>query len=420
MRHFLVYGRTRVSLRDRIRDPNIFRVFAATMASGVAFGMALSLLAPYLHKRGLDKRTIGGLATWFAAGVVLLALPMGRLVQKFSAKITLATAFIGYAFTASVFPFLDSYTAIAGVRLLDGAFSVAVWMSSETILLSRVGPGNKGYVMSLYAITMAIGYVLGPLVSRALVTVAPLSAGFLGAGVVAVAAGIFVALTVDRDLPAVPPDADGPGAGNTTASPAGSTRAILWRIKNSCYATFAFGYFQASVVVFLPIFLVEQKGVSTEQTILIPAFFASGMLLFTNLGGRLGDQHGHLKIMRYLASIGMAMTLGFVFLDSFPLMGGAVFVAGATFATMSPLSLALQGVVIHPSEYHRSNALYNAFYASGMLVGPLVSSTIFAHYGGGAMLYHLAAMWLGFVVFSVIFRNDDPAAHALIMRVEPA
>ncbi len=406
-------------IRDRIRDPNIFRVFAATMASGIAFGMALSLLAPYLHNRGLDKRTIGGLATWFAAGVVLLALPMGRLVHRFSAKVTLATAFIGYAFTASAFPFLDSYAAIAGVRLLDGAFSVAVWMSSETILLSRVGPTNKGYVMSLYAITMAIGYVLGPLFSRALVTVAPLSAGFLGAGVVSVVTGVFVALTVDRDLPSIIPQGTD-AAGNTMASPAGSSRAILWRIKNSCYATFAFGYFQASVVVFLPIFLVEQKGVSTEQTILIPAFFASGMLLFTNLGGRLGDRHGHLKIMRYLASIGTAMTLGFVFLDSFPLMGGAVFVAGATFATMSPLSLALQGVVIHPSEYHRSNAMYNTFYAAGMLVGPLISSTIFAHYGGGAMLYHLAAMWMGFVTFSVVFRNDDPAANVLRASLIPA
>src|SRR5580704_10078198 len=50
--------------------------------------------------------------------------------------------------------------------------------------------------------------------------------------------------------------------------------------------------------------------------------------------------------------------------------------------------------------------MYNAFYAAGMLMGPKVSSLLFAHYGGGAMLLHLAAMWMAFVIFTVVFRSD--------------
>ena len=30
--------------------------------------------------------------------------------------------------------------------------------------------------------------------------------------------------------------------------------------------------------------------------------------------------------------------------------------------------------------------------------------------GGAVMLYHLAALWCGFVVFSLVFFSDDPAA----------
>jgi MFS family permease len=162
------------------------------------------------------------------------------------------------------------------------------------------------------------------------------------------------------------------------------------------------------VVLFLPLFLIESKGITREQTILIPAFFAVGMLLFSNVAGRLGDRFGHLLLMRVLGAIGTMMIVGFVVLSSYAAMCCAVFVAGASLATISPVSLALQGVIVEPQDYSRSNAIYNVFYAAGMLTGPLASSFIFGHSGGGAMLVHLAIMWTSFVLFTVAFANDDP------------
>jgi MFS family permease len=96
-------------------------------------------------------------------------------------------------------------------------------------------------------------------------------------------------------------------------------------------------------------------------------------------------------------------------------MAAAVFVAGATLASISPVSLALQGVIVEHTEYSRATALYNAFYAAGMLMGPPVSSLIFAEHGGAAMLFHLAALWFAFFLFTIAFRHDDPAAR----KVEP-
>ena len=43
-----------------------------------------------------------------------------------------------------------------------------------------------------------------------------------------------------------------------------------------------------------------------------------------------------------------------------------------------------------------------------MLLGPPVSSWLFAKYGGGAMLYHLAGLWAAFVTFTIVFAADDP------------
>jgi MFS family permease len=393
-------------IRERVGDPNIYRVYATTVALGIAYGLALSVLAVHLNQRGFGEIAIGKLAAWFAAGLVALSLPLGGLIRRFSAKTTLAAALFGYALTIGVFPLLHSFAAIATVRFVDGACSVGVWVSSETILLMRARREHKAYATSLYAIAIAVGYVVGPLVGRLTVAVMPIAYTFEVSALLALLTSVYAALTIDPDPVTGPPNDDAEPEAPAERS---SVLALLWRIKTSAFATFSYGYFQASVVLFLPLFLMKSKGILKEQTILIPAFFAAGMLLFSNYAGRLGDRRGHLGVMRVLASIGLTMILSFAYLDSYSAMCAAVFVAGASLASISPVSLALLGVV--SSEHGRATSLYNAFYAIGILLGPLASSVIFEARGGAVMLYHLAALWIGFVLFSVAFYKDDPAVE---------
>lgn len=401
-----------VQLKDRIPDPNIRLIFVGIFILGLAYGVSLALVGLFLDERGFEKREIGTLAVWFAGGIVALSLPMGWFIRRFSARAALIASLFGYAVAVAAFPLMPGYTSIAAVRVLDGACSVGIWVSCETILLSRAEKGQKAFVTSLYAMAMATGYIIGPLLAKGIVAAADMKTAFFTSGVLAALAGLLIALRLDPDV-AESHEADAPAtASGPSPLPAVSGGSILWRIKTSCFATFAYGYFQASVVLFLPLYLVEQKNIPADRTILVPAFFAAGMLLFTNVAGRYGDRHGHLALMRKLAVIGFFMILGFVFLDAFWSMCVAVFIAGAALASISPLSLALQGVVTRPSELSRANAVYNVFYASGMLLGPLMSSVIFDSRGGIPMLYHLAALWAAFILFTVVFRGDDPRAVA--------
>jgi MFS family permease len=409
-------------VRDRIKDPNIWLIYAAIFLLGIAYGISISITAIFLDARGYTKSDIGTLAAWFALGIVALSLPMGALIRRFSGRTTLVASLLGYAAVVTAFPYMPSYTAIAGVRFLDGAFSVGIWASCETILLLRSDKDNKAFVTSLYAICMAVGYVLGPVIAKGLVAVAPMTLAFLVSGAIATASALVVLLLLEREPledahvpePEFDPSLDAQQTGGLYRAPA-PTRAplssgeILWRIKTSCFAIFAYGYFQASVVLFLPLYLIEAKGIPHDRTIVIPAFFAAGMLLFSNYAGRLGDRYGHLLVMRVLGAIGTAMILGFVFLDAYPLMCAAVFVAGASLASISPVSLALQGAIADRRDYSRANAIYNAVYAAGMLLGPPASSVIYGRLGGVPMLYHLAALWAAFVLFTAVFFRDDPA-----------
>jgi MFS family permease len=332
---------------------------------------------------------------------------------------------LGYSICVTAFPFQTGMPSVALVRFFDGACSVGIWVSCETILLARASQANKAFVMSLYAVSMAIGYLLGALGAMGIYTLtASMPAAFVVAGALALASAGLVLLRLDPDRPesrpTSPPASTAQPAVATRAQPQLSSGALLFQIKTSCFATFAYGYFQASVVLFLPLFLIENKGVHTEQTIAIPAIFALGMLLFSNYAGALGDRRGHLLVMRALASIGCAMIAAFVLLDSFALMCVAIFIAGGSLASISPISLALQGHIAKPSDYARGNGLYNVFYAAGMLLGPPISSLIFERSGGEAMLIHLALLWASFVVFSLIFAKDDPGIARRAARAPEA
>ncbi len=391
-------------MRSRIQDRNIWIVYGAIFLLGLAYGTAISLVSVFLDERHVSEAAIGWLAAAFASGIVAFSLPMGALIRRFSARAMLVISLVGYAGAVAVFPHLDSYAAIAVVRFVDGACSVGIWVSCETILLSRASAQNKAFVTSLYAISMAVGYILGPFAARGIVSVAPMYVAFLASGVMATLSAALVVARLDADVASTHADAAHGGVRLPL-------RTLLAHVRTSLFATFAYGYFESAVVLFLPLYLMREKHVSKPDTIILPAFFALGMLLFSNVFGRIGDRVGHLGVMRRLALVGALTTAAFVLVDTYWMMCAITFVAGAVIASISPLSLALQGVVVPAADYARANAIYNAFYASGMLLGPPISGRILKDASGRAMILHFAVLWAVFALFALVFRRDDPQAR---------
>ncbi len=403
---------------EKIPDRNVRLIYVSIFLLGCAYGVPIALSSLVLNHRGFSKQDIGTLAAFFASGIVALSLPMGAIIKRFSARRTLIVALIGYALTVGSFPFITSYPMFAAIRVLDGMCSVGIWVACETILLTRADRRYKAFVVSLYAIAMGLGYVVGPIMAHIVAHFAPMHWAFVGAGVLSFASAIVVYLRLDPDVsdhaahtgiePSTGVDGKPYRSVSFVPQPSESSIELLKRIRTSCFATFAYGYFQASVVLFLPLYLMEEKHIAEQSTILVPAFFAAGMLAFSNFTARFGDRYGHLLLMRILGTVGTLMVLGFIWIDAFWLTCAAVFTAGATLASISPVSLALQGAVVAPPDFSKANAIYNAFYASGMLLGPIISGTIFSHYRGVVMFAHLAVLWATFVVFASIFRADDP------------
>lgn len=409
-------------MRTIFKDHNIRVAYLLCLTLGVAYGMVLAIVSLYLsHERGYDEPTIAGMAAFFSVGIAACAVPMGMLVRKLSARIVLAMSLLGYGLAVAVFPFMPGFAGLAGARAFDGAFSVGVWITIETILLLRTTALNRGFVTGLYSIVLATGYGLGSVITYVMTKFWADWLVFVAAGALAAVGALTGLLLLDRNIQPVegsdhPVE---PAPGTTGAHPVAASSStglgmasLYWRIKTACMPTFMYGYFQASLVLFLPLFLIEERSIAADETKLMVAFFSIGMVVCVGFVGHLGDRIGHLKMMRILVTVGALITGSVVFLPSYVLIAAAVFVAGGALAPLWPLGLALQSLIVDPRDYNRSNALLNASYAIGTLAGPIVSGLLKRAYGGEVMFLHLAGLWLVVLGMTVVFRRDDPSLRA--------
>ena len=136
-------------MREVLRDRNIATILVSTLLLGIGYGISIALTSLHLDAAHFGKEDIGSLAAWFAGGIVLFSIPVGQIVRIVSPKWTLVGALAGYAVVVTLFPHLHAFWLIAAARFFDGAFSVGVWVGSETALLARADPKRKAFVMSL-------------------------------------------------------------------------------------------------------------------------------------------------------------------------------------------------------------------------------------------------------------------------------
>lgn len=398
-------------MREILKDKNIRTAYKLCLTLGIAYGMVLAIISLYLTRVHLyDKPTIANLATFFSVGIAAFAVPMGLMIRKLSPRVVLMIALFGYGTAVAIFPFMPGFGGLAASRAFDGAFSVGAWISLETILLLRTTSLNRGFVTGLYSNVLALGYVIGSGLAwgASLLWADTEPVVFVCAGCVAIGGAIYASLKLDHAIEAVElpatPTSEVPAPPSSTSLPS-----LLWRIKTACVPPFTYGYFQGSLVLYLPLYLTQERGVPVDDTKLLVGLFSLGMVLFVMGIGHLGDRYGHLRVIRVCAAIGGLIALSVVYLPNFLLIAIAVVLAGGALSPMWPLALALQSLICEPRDYGRANGLLNASFALGAVSGPLVSSRVYEHWSGEVMVLHLAAMWGIVVLSSLVFRRDDPS-----------
>lgn len=333
---------------------SLLPVFAACAAIGLQAGVALPLVPLALERRGVDKLTIGIVAAAWAVGMLMAAPQIPRLAARLGtvpfilgAVVAGSTLTVGYTLT-------DSVAVWFMITLLHGVVGGVPWIVSEIWMNVVVEERQRGRVMAVYAILVALGMALGPFVLQVVGVYGPRP--FLACAALALLVAMPL-LPYWRTAPRIDHAAD---SGYLVVI-VGAPLAML--------AGFACGLGEQVAFSFLPVYAVG-AGVSPETGALWLSAFVIGNVALQWPIGWMADHFDRRAVLAgcAIASTALVLLLSMVPAQSVGVIGVVMLWGGVSFA-IYPVGLALLGQRFHGGDIARANTAFSMLYILGGLIG---------------------------------------------------
>ena len=139
-------------------------VFLACAAIGLQAGVALPLVPLALERQGADKITIGVVSAAWGIGMLAFGARIPQLAARFGAVPLIVVSVVTGAAITVAYIFTSSPLAWFILSLLHGITGGVPWVVSEIWMNVVVDEKSRGRVMGFYAMLVALGLALGPLI----------------------------------------------------------------------------------------------------------------------------------------------------------------------------------------------------------------------------------------------------------------
>ncbi|CAM2192429.1 putative MFS transporter [Paraburkholderia kururiensis] len=348
----------------------IILVFCAAIV-----GLTLSFANPVISMRALDAGysvvLIGASATLSGIGSIVLAFMLPAIVSRYGLQRILpislglgAVAFISVGMAPGI-------VIQTMARFVFNAAIVAVFVICEYQILSLVCDRDAGRAAGIYAGTMSIGYMVGPLMIDL--------TGHSGtAPLVLVASCLLVGVGLSLLIH---------DEGRRICAPA--TTSVISCLVNrpvSAMASLAFGTIEISMFTVFPVY-GERIGMLPQLTALCLSATALGGAVAQFPIGIVADRIGRISMLALLGVAGVVVTLlipvvtasATTLLILMTLWGG---VANGVYT----VGLSLVSVSVHEEQGLSENAAFVGAYHAGFLIGPLTASAALSHFGSSGFI----------------------------------
>jgi MFS family permease len=161
-------------------------VFVDTMF----FAALTPLLPDYKEQLDLSKTEAGLLASSYAAGALLGALPGGIAAARLGVKPAVLAGLAGMAVTTLTFGIADSFWLLLTARFLQGLASAFSWTASFSWLAAAAPPERRGELLGAAVGAAIFGALFGPVLGGVAAETAT-ELAFGSVAVLAVALGIW-------------------------------------------------------------------------------------------------------------------------------------------------------------------------------------------------------------------------------------
>ena len=353
-----------------------------------AIAVAAPLMKGELDLTATEFGTAVSAFFWIYAPVQLV---VGWLCDRFSVYRLIAWGVILWAVSTFLMGFVGGFLSLLVLRVMLGVGESIIFPGSGKIIARHVPPEGRGLANAWCAAGIALGPAVGTLVGGMILANLGWRAIFIVFGI----ATLVWLLPWKRVVDALPV-ATGRGSERSVPVTALLKNWSLWAMGiGHAAGNFSF-YF---LLAFLPLYLVQQRGLSiTQMTLLATLGYATqGAAAFalgawsdrwTKSGRSEGAMRRAMLVTGQLTAAGCI--LGIVVTDSIAMIGLLLCIAGVATASLSMNLYAVAQMFAGPRAAGSWIGIQNALGNISGIVGPIISGVLIDRYGYDSA-FHLAA-----------------------------
>lgn len=365
-------------------------IYISIAISYLGVGLVAPLISIVLAEHGANSVIVGLVGTTMFTAFTLASFPIGAWIDRFGPKQFLIWGLVIYGVSLALFAFIDSIALFFVLRFIEGIGAAAISVATETMIGQLSQPHERAQRMSYYALSVGLGWALGPLAGALLFGVQhglPFYACCLFSVLAAIAVTIFV------------PHLNKHGHHPEVSFKQFSTALVVPISSGALY-----GYLMSSLVTLFPLYL-KNLGISETSMGSIITAVIIGTILSQVPIGRAADKFGKRRVLfvcaLIVASVFAVMPMSSNW-HSFLITGTLL---GAAAGSFYPVGLSIIGESVRPQRLGAANALFSLLFGIGSLVGPTLSGFAMNRFGNAWLFYLPAILTLTFALEILVFSN---------------
>src|SRR6266851_1323407 len=128
-----------------------------------SFGVGATLASPFLAEAGYDKTIIGLNTSIYYLGVAVASVTLQSVMRK-TGRACIVVGMVIDALAVLLFPWVSGPVGWFTLRLIAGASTALSIIPMETMVNRNAPPQRRARDFGLYAMSVALGVGLGPVV----------------------------------------------------------------------------------------------------------------------------------------------------------------------------------------------------------------------------------------------------------------
>lgn len=369
------------------RNLSLAAIIGAAFGVGVAVGAIMPLLSLSLERDGYSGFAIGALSAMLPLAVLCMGPFMPRIIARLGMPRSIFLGLGVAAAAALLFPAMPNYYAWCGIRFLMGAASAIHWVTSETWVNLMASSRNRSRIMATYAMVLAGGFVLGPLIINL--------TGIEGwVPFVVVSASLALAL-----LPVVlarqvaPAMIDHSKMGIAQAFAAAPTVMITALVA---------GFVDVALFALIPVYETRTGFPSEVAALTLSVFMAGNLVLQLPVGWLADHTDRRAVLLASVAIVGAGAVVYPFLLDSNAWLLLMMFCWGGVSWGIYTLALGLMGERFPPHQLAAANSAFVMMYEVGSFFGPISAGAAMDRWPLYGMPLVIAAVCGLLLLFGVI------------------